>query len=114
MDKLKEQNEVKEIHIWMGNNYPINEFCGTLGEALTAINYKKPIIHTGQTLICTTYNMSAGYRMFVHMLDGETVEIKFGYNEKIKTEIRLDTNLERLLLRNGFGLAVTGHNLMPI
>lgn len=113
------ESDTKEIHIWMDERYksekiPSYDFYATLGEANSAILSDKSIIHTGQTSICTTHNIGAGYKMFVHMLNGEIVEIKFGYNEKINMEIRLDTNLERLLLRNGFGLAVQGYNIMPI
>jgi hypothetical protein len=111
-----DSSDSKEIHIWMGEKKKPSSYLlyNTLGESMDAIDSKMPMIHTTQTALCTTYNMSTGYQMFVHMLDGEKVEIKFGYNEKLDMNIRMDTNLEKILLRNGFGLAVNTRNLMPI
>lgn len=111
-----ENLDKKEIHIWMSEGYKSipDKICYTLNECAEAIERKKFIIHTTQSTLCQTYYISMGYQLFVHMLDDEEVEIKLGYNEKLNITIRLDTNIEKLLLRNGFGLAVKADNIMPI
>jgi hypothetical protein len=94
----------KELHIWMGENYPNKDnLCISLEHTERFLQAGWEIVHTTQPHVCNTTWLLKGYRIFVHMLDGETVEIKFG---EIKgREIRVCHNLEKMLLANCFGKA---------
>ncbi|MDD4779135.1 MAG: hypothetical protein PHT02_00830 [Tissierellia bacterium] len=49
--------------------------------------------------------MIKGYKIFVHMLDNEVVEIKLGDMGKDFPEIRVSKNIEKMMLCNVFGYA---------
>lgn len=99
----------KELHIWMGDNIPDN-LCVTLHSTLFALNNNCKMINTTQSHVCSTTWLTKGYRMFVHMIDDEEVEIKLGHINNCDREIRLSHNLERLLLANCFGRAVEDYS----
>lgn len=100
----------KELHIWMGINYrkhiKLEDMFITLEETERALNENKECIHTTQPHVCSTRWIVKGYRVFVHMLNNEVVEMKLGYiNENMK-EIRVAHNLEKMLLSGLFGQAI--------
>jgi hypothetical protein len=97
----------KELHIWMGENYPNrNKLFITLDSTEAALYNECDRVDTTQTHVCSTEWIVKGYRIFVHMLDGEMVEITLGGNNKhTNREIRIAHNIEKLLLANCFGMA---------
>lgn len=94
----------KELHIWMGMSHPTGMSI-SLEETEYQLNNNSQRVDTPQTHVCSTKWISAGYKIFVHMLDGKEVELKLGYIEGHPKEIRVSHNLEKLLLANSFGLA---------
>ena len=110
MNKINEAIQ-KELHIWMNEDYQLqatNLFI-SLDLAERALCEGVNRVDTPQTHCCRTDWLAKGYRIFVHLLDGETIEIKLGSNEKWAKEIRPAHNIERLLLANFFGFAVREH-----
>jgi hypothetical protein len=95
----------KELHIWMGEDYPKNDTFLSLAFTDKALEDEHIIINTVQPHVCSTTWIVKGYRIFVHMLDGKTVEMKLGQIGDNPKEIRVAHNLERMLLANCFGLA---------
>jgi hypothetical protein len=97
----------KELHIWMGENYPNrNKLWITLESTEEALNNDCDRVDSTQTHVCSTKWLVKGYKIFVHMLDGEVVEIVLGSgNKHTNKEIRIAHNLEKLLLANCFGYA---------
>jgi transcription elongation factor GreA-like protein len=104
----------KELHIWMKWNSilaKIDEKYLCLNDTLEALYLEKEIVHTTQIHICSTKWLEKGYRLFIHMLDDEIVEIVLGTSNKhTKRDIRTVHNLQRLLLSNEFGYAVEDFN----
>ena len=94
----------KELHIWMGMSHPTG-MAISLEETEYQLNNNEERVDTPQTHVCSTKWIKAGYKIFVHMLDGKTVEMKLGYIEGYPKEIRVAHNLEKLLLANVFGKA---------
>lgn len=96
----------KELHIWLSkielgeSDFPLYI---TLNETLKALYNNACRVDTTQTHVCSTTWLVKGYRMYVHMLDGETVELKLG--QCCGREIKVLYNLEKMLLANVFGLA---------
>lgn len=96
----------KELHIWMGDNY-INKdelfisFQATEKALLNDCNR----VDTVQPHFCSTTWIVRGYKVFVHMLDNEVVEMKLGHINGHPKEIRVAHNLEKMLLANCFGYA---------
>jgi hypothetical protein len=93
----------KELHIWLGDDYPFNRISFTLESTMKALHTNHIRVNTTQPHVCNTTWLVKGYRIFVHMLDGEIVEIKLG--QCCDREIRITHNLEKLLLANCFGKA---------
>jgi hypothetical protein len=98
---------VKALHIWMNNDIlDMDVQHVTLDGTLRALNEQENIIHTTQPHVCSTTWLVKGYKIFVHMLDGEVVEITLGDNNKhTNRNIGVRHNLEKLLLANEFGKA---------
>jgi len=110
----------KEIHIWMNDVHAhLNDANIDNAKSLVFSRFQTMVafknldldwcdrIDTVQTFVCSIDNLKKGYRIFVHMIDFEEVEIKLGTNNKhTKRNIRVENNLENLLLNNEFGLAV--------
>ncbi len=97
---------MKEIHVWMYSDYP-SETCADLYSTELMLRLGKLVVHTTQPSVCSTANLIEGYKIFVHMIDGETVEVKLGdTNIHTDREIREEHNLEKLLLSNEFGKVV--------
>ncbi|MNL91038.1 hypothetical protein D3C81_07650 [compost metagenome] len=98
---------MKELHIWLGKNCDDSNtketLCVTLEDTENALKSNKSKINTTQTHVCSTLWLTRGYRIFVHMLDDEVVEIKLGYIKGYSKEIRVEHNLEKLLLSGCFG-----------
>lgn len=92
----------KELHIWMGISHPIN-MAVSLEETENNLNNNIQRVDTPQPHVCNTKWIAKGYRIFVHMLDGETVEMKLGQIGDNLKEIRVEHNLEKLLLAGSFG-----------
>lgn len=100
---MKEQ---KELHVWLHSDYPKTaNVLFTLDESMQALENNQSIVHTTQPHCFSTEWLTKGYRLFAHLLDGNTVEIKLGHNECTPKEIRPAHNIERMLLANAFGLA---------
>lgn len=94
----------KNLHIYMGDNYPKNQkLLITLQATEKALNSGESEVHTTQPHVCSTRWLVDGYRIFVHMLDEEIVEVKLGNMNG--REIRVSHNLEKMLLANSFGYA---------
>jgi hypothetical protein len=101
----------KEIHIWMGENYPNrNDLFITLESTELALNNNSDRIDTTQSHVCSTKWLVKGFRIFVHMIDGEVVELKLGYVDGCDREIRIAHNLEKMLLSNCFGYATRSND----
>ena len=99
-----------EFHIWLHTEIWSYSICATYLDTDISLKNKEPIIHTTQTHFCSTKRFEEGYRLFVHLIDGNTVEIKLGENDCTSKEIRMEHNLEKLLLANEFGVATIGGN----
>lgn len=96
----------KELHIWMGENYPNrNKLWITLASTEEALYNDCDRVDTTQTHVCSTKWLVKGYRIFVHMLNGEVVEMKLGQIGNDNREIRVAHNLEKMLLAGCFGEA---------
>ena len=105
----------KEIHIFLDfiHNYKSDvleygHYVGmrySMAETQRDINRGHNIIFTYQTSACSTENLIKGYRIFVYMLDGQKVEIKLGVDNACAKEIRVNHNIEKMLLGNMFGVA---------
>lgn len=99
----------KELHIWMGEDYlenvDFNNLCLTFEGTELALNNMNDRVDTVQPHFCSTTYLTKGYRIFVHMLDAEVVEMKLGYINNCSKEIRIAHNLEKMLLSNCFGEA---------
>lgn len=95
----------KEYHLWLDIDTMVNE-CPVGKIALSfkifQENRNADIIHT--TLPCTlsTDLFEKGYKIFIHDLQGDKIEIKLGKNECTTREIRLGHNLEKLLFAGEF------------
>ena len=102
-----ESKESKELHIWMGANYPNrNDLFITLESTETALYNNCYRIDTTQPHFCSTTWLVKGWKIFVHMIDDEVVEIVLGIgNKNTSREIRISHNIEKLLLANEFGYA---------
>lgn len=97
----------KELHIWMGENYPNkNDLFITLESTEKALNNNNQRVDTTQPHVCSTTWLVRGYKVFVHMLDGEVVEMKLGYIANNPKEIRVAHNLEKMLLAGCFGKSI--------
>jgi hypothetical protein len=97
----------KELHIWMGNNYPKStKMSYTLEETEFELHSDTELINTVQTHVCSTVWLLKGYRIFVHMLDENVFEIKLDGEDINGKTIRPSQNLEKMLLSGCFGLAV--------
>ena len=102
----------KELHIWMGENYSGEVSLDDLYLTIEATEYAlnkgvEDRIDTVQPHFCNTTYLVKGYRIFVHMLDDEVVEMKLEYINNCAKEIRVAHNLEKMLLCNCFGKATT-------
>ncbi|MDF2879583.1 MAG: hypothetical protein K0R54_140 [Clostridiaceae bacterium] len=96
----------KELHIWMGENYlNKDDLLITYDSTQKALFSYAERVDTVQTHFCSTMWFEYGYRIFVHMLNNDVVEIKLGQNDCTTREIRKSNNLEKLLLANHFGFA---------
>jgi len=94
----------KELHIWMEQNNE-NNLLTNFQETQKALIDSVDLIHTTQPHFCNTKWITK-YKIFVHMLDNECVEILLGTKNKYTNRnIRLSHNLEKLLLANEFGYA---------
>ena len=82
-----------------------NSFFFTVEGTQKALDSELERVNTVQPLFCCTIWFLKGYRLFVHMLDRKTVEIKLGKMNETSREIRVYHNLEKMLLSNEFGLA---------
>jgi len=104
----------KEIHIWMSESYDYHKYhvltyyYSTFVKLIDLEDSQENFrIDTTQTFVCSTKNLVNGIKIFVHMLDGEEVEIKLGTsNKNTDRSIKVEHNLEKLLLSNEFGQAV--------
>ena len=96
-----------ELHIWLGEPQPhcTIRTLTNLQETQEAINKGAYVIHTTQPHVCDSSNLAKGYRIFAHMLDGETVEIKLGRIDNCEKQIRKEHNLAKMLLAGSFGKA---------
>lgn len=95
----------REIHIWLGYCYP-DDICITNIETQRLICCGFHRIDTGVIGFCNSKYLEHGFRIFVHMIDNEEVEIKFGDgNVNTNRYIHPCHNLEKLLMSNEFGLA---------
>lgn len=94
-----------ELHIWTGPDFPVETKC-SLFETHKALKNSEERVDTTQVTCCSTEWILKGCEVFVHLLDGEVVLIKLGYNHTISKEIRAAHNLTRMLLANMFGYAV--------
>lgn len=95
----------KELHIWLGKDHPSSDLCVSLETTEKVLHKGYKRVDTVQPHVCSTYWLQQGYRIFTHMLDGETVEMKLGKIGDNPKEIRVAHNLEKMLLANCFGLA---------
>lgn len=96
---------MREIHIYLGDKIPYL-VSPTLKSTYDVI--KDPsikVVNTTQPHFCSTRYLIDGFRLFVHMIDEEIVEMKLGYIEGCSKEIRVEHNLEKMLMANKFGLA---------
>lgn len=97
---------IKELHVWLDDTYPKeNKMFFSLDSTLTELEKGSSVIHTTQTYCFSTEWIDKGYRIFAHLLDGTTIEIKLGSNSCTPKEIRKAHNISRMLLANAFGLA---------
>lgn len=62
-------------------------------------------VHTIQTHVISNTWLLRGYRIFVYMLDGEKVELKYNGMDDKYPKIRVSQNLEKMVLSNCFGFA---------
>lgn len=93
----------KELHIWMGENYSKeNDMFISFDATEKALKNNCNRVDTVQPHFCGTEWILKGYRVFVHMLDDEVVEMKLGQIKNSSKEIRKSHNLEKLLLANHF------------
>lgn len=98
-------NMGKEIHIWLGVDYPEN-ICKTYGETQSLMVGGADRIDTGITEFCSSEYFEDGFRIFAHMADDEEVEIKLGCdNKNTDRKIHAGHNLQKLLISNEFGIA---------
>lgn len=97
----------KELHIWLGED--CSKVIGTENLYLTIESTENALlneefrIHTVQPHFCSTDWIVKGYRVFVHMIDNEIVEMKLGKIGDNPKEIRVEHNLERMLFSGCFG-----------
>ena len=97
---------MKELHIWL--RWPTPEeipaqstihLDGMEKRLLAGVER----VDTVQAHCCSTVWLQMGYRLFVHFSDGTDTEIKLGDNPSTGRHIRVEHNLERLLLAGEFG-----------
>lgn len=96
----------KEIHLYLNSHYP-QDTCTNLIDTQSVINiYNKQdegIINTTQTCVINTKRFEDGYRLFVHFNDNDFTEIVLGdNNERTDREIKMEHNLEKLILSGEF------------
>lgn len=95
----------KELHIHLSSVTLPKYFYNTLYDTEKALHEGEVIVHTSQTHVISTTWLLKGYRIFIYMIDGEVVELKFGKIDKCLKEIRPAHNLERMVLSGCFGKA---------
>jgi len=104
--------EQKELHIWMGENYPNkNALLLTVEETEKKLQANYISVNTVQPHFCSTDWLVRGYRIFVHMLDDKVVEIKLGYIGNCTREVKVSTALEKMMLSNCFGKATRDYEV---
>lgn len=95
-----------KLNIWLNESYP-KDTLHSLQSVFEAIKNKRETIDTTNIFFCNMRYMELGYRIFVHMLDGECIEITLGTaNKHTNRNITMFSNIEQLLLGNEFGHAV--------
>ena len=107
----KEDSKVeKELHFWASakqckdNNIKLNNKDSCMIFDISGCQFLSNynIIHTTLPNLVTTELFTKGYRIFIHNLSNEIVEIKLGKNDYTLREIKMGNNLEKLLLANEF------------
>jgi len=71
-------------------------------ETLQAIENNESKIYTTQLSLLDTSLFIKGYKIFIREKDKDLFEIKLGVNDRTNREIKLEYNLEKLLLRGEF------------
>lgn len=104
-----ENNKTKELHVWMGDLLPNDSFV-TYKQVTDAISRGETRIDTPIPNFCSSEYYEMGYRIFVHMIDGECVEIKTGHVETTSRDIKSVYNWMKLMLANEFGHATNSIN----
>lgn len=90
---------MKQLHVFL-NDYP-----RTIVTTLHTYHATKQALNNNQRLVATTCThaidikwLLRGYRIFVYLLDNNKVEITLN-------DVRVGQNLEKMVMRNVFGLA---------
>ena len=97
---------MKELHIWLRLPAPDDlptQLLYLSGEdrLLGACQERVDTVHAR---FCSTRWLAEGYQLFIHLADGTDTEIRLGSkNGATGRCIRLEHNLERLLLAGEFG-----------
>jgi hypothetical protein len=95
---------MKELHIWLDNNYP-EDTLTTYNETAREISIRQSYINTTQIHFCHTRWLEEGYRLFLHT-KADCKEVKLGMNDAYWREIKVGHNLEKLLLINDFKIDI--------
>lgn len=98
---------IKELHVHMSSFTLPRYFYTSLYDTEKALYDNEIMVDTTQTHVLSTTWLLKGYRIFVHMLDEEIVELKIGKQDnKLFPDIRVANNIEKMVLNNCFGFAV--------
>lgn len=94
----------KELHIWTFVNHELgNRLLLTYDETLGAIMSEQSIVHTVIPQFCSSEYIDSGYKLFVHTLDRNKIEVKAGMETQSDRELTIDQDWTKLLLANEFG-----------